>query len=300
MINKVFISSTYGDLIPYRKRIWEEIGKLNIKILGMEKFGARQSAPLDTCLEEVTNSDIFIGIISFRFGSLDKSTKKSFSQLEYERAYSLKKEIMIYFMSDDSLIHPIYVDKGINAGRLDSFKKTLKRRHTIDTFIDPEELVIKIQDRLKVLISNLNKTIIRPHVLDCELTRFNFHHEKWIAFVGYLNGKPFEIFTSLGDEDIFPIPKSIIHGRIIKVRDEDGKIRFDFQYTDKYGYRKNIEGLSHIFDKHVSKYCSMLTKLLQKEVKTSEIADIIDEMDQFENFSTNEWKRGVKKALKIK
>lgn len=299
MTHKIFISSTYGDLIPFRKRIWEEIGKLNIKILGMEKFGARQSAPLDTCLEEFTNSDIFIGIISFRFGSLDRMTKKSFSQLEYEKAYELKKEIMIYFMSDDSLIHPIYVDKGINGGRLDNFKKILKRRHTLDTFKDPEELVIKIKDRLKELIPGLTKTIIRPQIIDCEITRFNFHNEKWFAFVGYLNEKPFEIFCTLADDEIFPIPKSLIKGRIIKIRDENGKIRFDFQYTDKYGYKKNIEGMNHIFDKHLSKYCSMITKLLQKEVKISEIADLLNEMDQFENFSSNEWKRAVKKALKI-
>jgi hypothetical protein len=299
MTQKVFISSTYGDLIPYRKRIWEEIGKLNVKILGMEKFGARQSAPLDTCLEEVTNSDIFVGIISFRFGSLEKMTKKSFSQLEYEKAYALKKEIMIYFMSDDSLIHPFYFDKGINGSRLDNFKKILKRRHTIDTFKDPEELVIKIQDRLKDLIPDLTKTTIRPQIIDCEITRFNFHNEKWILFVGYLNEKPFEIFCTLADEEIFPVPKSLIKGRMIKIRDENGKIRFDFQYTDKYGYRKYIEGMNHVFDKHVSKYSSMITKLLQKEIKKSEIADLLDEMDQFENFSSKEWKRAVKNALKI-
>jgi hypothetical protein len=299
MTQKVFISSTYGDLIPYRKRIWEEIGKLDVKILGMEKFGARQSSPLDTCLEEVTNSDIFIGIISFRFGSLEKITKKSFSQLEYERAYALKKEIMIYFMSDDSLIHPIYVDTGINGGRLDNFKKILKRRHTFDTFKDPEELVIKIQDRLKELIPDLTKTIIRPQIIDCEISRFTFHNEKWIVFVGYLNEKPFEIFCTLADEEIFPIPKSLTKGRMIKIRDENGKIRFDFQYSDKLGYRKNIEGINHVFDKHVSKYSSMITKLLQKEVKISEIADLLDEMDQFESFSSKEWERAVKKALKI-
>jgi hypothetical protein len=68
MTQKVFISSTYGDLVPFRKKIWEDLNHLPIEILGMEKFGARKSAPLVTCLEEVTKSDIFICIIAFRFG----------------------------------------------------------------------------------------------------------------------------------------------------------------------------------------------------------------------------------------
>lgn len=204
MTHKIFVSSTYGDLIPYRKKIWDEIGKLNVRILGMEKFGARKSAPLDTCLDEVGKADIFIGIISFRYGSLDRVTKRSFSQLEYEKAFALKKEILIYFMSDDTLIYPNYVDIGINASRLNNFKKILKHRHTIDTFKDPEELAIKIHDRLMDLLSDLKKTRIRPKKLDCEITRFNFHNEKWIAFVGSLKGKPFEIFTGLDDPEIFP------------------------------------------------------------------------------------------------
>jgi hypothetical protein len=300
MQHKIFISSTFGDLIPYRKRIWDEIGKLNVKILGMEKFGARKSAPLETCLEEVGNSDIFIGIISFRFGSIDRVTIRSFSQLEYEKAYALKKEIMIYFMSDEALIYPSFVDKGINASRLINFKKILRHRHTIDTFKEPDELVIKIQERLRDLISDLVKKRIRPKKLDCEMTRFSFNNEDWIAFVGYLNDKPFEIFTGLDDPEIFPIPKSIINGNIVKVVNELGKIRYDFRYTDKYGYTKSIGGLSHIFSKHTSKYCSIITKLLQKDVELSKIADVIDDMDLFDNFSSQEWKKGVKKALRIK
>ena len=278
--------------------IWDEIGRLNVKILGMEKFGARSSAPLDTCLEEVGSSDIFIGIISFRFGSVDKATKKSFSQLEYERAYQ-KKEIMIYFMSDEALIFPTYVETGINAGRLNRFKNILKKRHTIDTFKDPEELVFKIQERLNQLLPDLKRTSIRPRAIDCEVTRFNFDKNKWLAFVGYLNQKPFEIFTTLGEEDIFPIPKSIVRGQILRTRDDKGKTRFDFQYIDRYGYKKTIGGLNHVFDKHISKYSTMISKLLQKEVPLSEIAVLIEDMDLFDRCTSKEWKQGVKTALKI-
>lgn len=112
--------------------------------------------------------------------------------------------------------------------------------------------------------------------------------------------KPYEIFTGIGDEEISPIPKSIVCGKIIKIFDEDGKIRFDFQYTDKYGYRKNIEGLSHMFTKHTQRYSSMITKLLHKNVAIGAIEDVIDDMDIFEGYSSKAWKQGVKRALRKK
>ena len=298
MIQKVFISSTYGDLIPYRKKIWEDLDNLSFTILGMEKFGARKSAPLDTCLEEVSNSDIFIGIISFRFGSVDKLSKKSFTQLEYEKAFSLDKEIMIYLMDDNALVYPSNVDKGINSLRLENFKKILKDRHTIDTFKEPDELAKKISDRLNVLVRKLSRKTKRPKTLDAKLTRFRFHGEDWIAFVGYLMGKPFEIFTGIDDPEIFPILKEVEYGKIIKNFDEDGNIRFDFQVIDKYGYRKTMGGLSHMFTRHTQRYSSMITKLLQKNVPVEEIVDVIDDMDMFEDYSSKEWKRAVKKALR--
>ena len=300
MIPKVFISSTYGDLIPYRKMIWEKIEQLNIEILGMEKFGARKSAPLETCLEEVSKSDIFIGIISFRFGSVDKTSQKSFTQLEYEKAYDLDKEFMIYFMDDNALVFPIHVDKGDNAIRLEEFKKVLMDRHTFDTFKEPEQLGTKIHDRLLIILRDLKRKNARPKALDCKITRFNFRKEEWIAFVGYHLEKPYEIFTGIVDEEIFPFPKSVIRGKIIKNFDEDGKIRFDFQCTDKYGYKKTMGGLSHMYTKHTYKYSSMITKLLHKNYNVAEIEDVIDDMDIFDGYSSKEWKQGVKRALRKK
>jgi hypothetical protein len=300
MKHNIFISSTYGDLIPYRKKIWEDLSHLSITILGMEKFGARKSAPLDTCLEEVAKSDIFIGIISFRFGSVDKLSKKSFTQLEYEKAFSLDKEIMIYLMDDNALVYANNVDKGTKALKLENFKKLLKDRHTIDTFKEPDELAKKINDRLNVLIRKLSRKSIRPKTLDCKLTRFRFHGENWIAFVGYFKGKPYEIFTGIDDPEIFPIRKDVEYGKIIKNFDDDGEIRFDFQVIDKYGYRKTMGGLSHMFTRHTHRYSSIITKLLQKNVSFEEIIDVIDDMDMFEDYSSKEWKQGVKRALRKK
>ena len=296
---KVFISSTYTDLIPFRETVWKELDNLQIEILGMEKFGARKSAPLSTCLEEVSNSDIFIGIIGFRYGSVDKKTKKSFSQLEYEKAVELDKEILIYLMDDNALVNAKNVDTGINSNRLKKFKKVLKINHTIDSFQDPNELASKIHVRLNALLPKLVGLKDRPKALNCTVTRFTFNQRKWIAFVGYLNDKPYEIFTGVEDDEMFPIPTSIVNGTIIKNINDYGKTRFDFQYKDKYGYRNTLGGLNHVFDKHASKYTSMINKLLQKNIDYHELIDVIDEMDAFENFSSEDWKKGVKKALGI-
>ncbi len=94
----------------------------------------------------------------------------------------------------------------------------------------------------------------RPKALDCDVIRFNINEEKWIAFVGLKESRPYEVFTGMAEEEIFPIPKSIVKGKIIKIKSDNGKTRYDFQYTDKYGYKKTIEGLSHMFNSEFWNY----------------------------------------------
>jgi hypothetical protein len=94
----VFISSTFEDLINYRRKIWELLEDYEVNIRGMERFGARKEAPLETCISEVEQCEIFIGIIAFKLGSIDKSSGKSFTQREYETAYKLNQEILIYIV----------------------------------------------------------------------------------------------------------------------------------------------------------------------------------------------------------
>jgi len=137
----------------------------------MEKFGARFKCPLDTCLEEVEKSDIYIGIIGYKYGSLDKITKKSFTELEYEKAFNLgKKLILIYLMNEDEcLIHPKHVDFK-NHQRLVDFKKILSSRHTIDSFKSPDDLAKKIRLKLNQELpeENIGKNY-RPKVLECSV-----------------------------------------------------------------------------------------------------------------------------------
>ena len=137
----------------------------------------------------------------------------------------------------------------------------------------------------------------RPKVLDCDVIRFMINEEKWVAFVGLKESRPYEIFTGIADEEIFPIPKSIIKGKIIKIRDDDGKTRYDFQYTDKYGYKKNIEGLSHMFKPEFWNYAKLISGVLRHEMPIADVVNLIQSL-RLDSESINNWKNGVERALK--
>jgi len=137
----------------------------------------------------------------------------------------------------------------------------------------------------------------RPKVLDCDVIRFNFNEEKWVAFVGLKDGRPYEIFTGLADEEIFPIPKTIIKGKIIKVKLDDGRTRYDFQYTDKYGYKKTIEGLSHMFKPEFWNYAKLISGVLRHEMPIADVVNLVQSL-KLDSESINNWKNGVERALK--
>ena len=137
----------------------------------------------------------------------------------------------------------------------------------------------------------------RPKVLDCDVIRFNFNEEKWVAFVGLKEGRPYEIFTGLADEEIFPIPKTIIKGKIIKVKIEGSRTRYDFQYTDKYGYKKTIEGLSHMFKPEYWNYAKLISGVLRHEMPIQDVVNLVQSL-KLDSESINNWKNGVERALK--
>jgi ribonucleoside-diphosphate reductase alpha chain len=137
----------------------------------------------------------------------------------------------------------------------------------------------------------------RPKVLDCDVIRFNISEEKWVAFVGLKDSRPYEIFTGLADEEIFPIPKSITKGQIIKIKSDDGKTRYDFQYTDKYGYKKTIGGLSHMFKPEFWNYAKLISGVLRHEMPIADVVTLIQSLN-LDSESINNWKNGVERALK--
>jgi ribonucleoside-diphosphate reductase alpha chain len=137
----------------------------------------------------------------------------------------------------------------------------------------------------------------RPKVLDCDIIRFNNNEEKWIAFVGLKDGKPYEIFTGLADEEIFPIPKTIIKGKIVKNKDDEGNTRYDFQYTDKYGYKNTMGGLSHMFKPEFWNYAKLISGVLRHEMPIADVVNLIQSL-KLDSETINNWKNGVERALK--
>ncbi len=137
----------------------------------------------------------------------------------------------------------------------------------------------------------------RPKELDAEIIRFQNNKEKWIAFIGLKDGLPYEIFTGIADEEILPIPKTITHGKIIKHRNEEGTSRYDFQFTDRFGYKKTLEGLSHQFNKEYWNYAKLISSVLRHGMPLDYVVNLVDSMT-FDNESINTWKAGVVRSLK--
>ncbi len=126
------------------------LGRFNVSVRGMEQFGARKETPLETCIVEVEQSDIYVGIVAFRLGSLEPNSSKSYTQLEYERALALSKEVLIYLIDEEnSRVAVKFIDKGESGERLEAFKRILRERHTVDTFVDETDLTSKLERDLK-------------------------------------------------------------------------------------------------------------------------------------------------------
>ena len=138
----------------------------------------------------------------------------------------------------------------------------------------------------------------RPEILEADVLRFQNNREKWIAFVGLLNGRPYEIFTGLADdEDGILIPGSISKGAIIKSINADGSKRYDFQYSNRRGYNTTIEGLSHKFDPIYWNYAKLISGVLRYQMPIELVISLVGDL-QLDTESINTWKNGVARALK--
>ena len=139
---------------------------------------------------------------------------------------------------------------------------------------------------------------VRPKVLEAEVVRFQNNKEKWVAFVGLLDGHPYEIFTGLqDDEEGISLPKSVTTGRIIKNIDEEGNKRYDFQFENKRGYKTTIEGLSEKFNKEYWNYAKLISGVLRWRMPIDRVIKLVDSL-QLDSENINTWKNGVERALK--
>ncbi len=177
--------------------------------------------------------------------------------------------------------------EGSRTGVLETLKKDEKKEDKKDEKDD------------KTCICYDHRTQKRPVELDCDVVRFQNNKDKWIAFVGLLDGRPYEIFTGLADdEDGILLPKSVTTGKIIKSRDENtGLSRYDFQIVNTHGYKTTVEGLSYKFDKEFWNYAKLISGVLRFGMPIDQVIKMISGL-QMDSETINSWKVGVERALK--
>ena len=202
---------------------------------------------------------------------------------------------------DEALVNRLYVEAwrsgckgctiyrdGSRAGVLVSTKKDKKKK----TAQQPvkEKHVVQVDGRI------VQET--RPKELECDVVRFQNNKEKWVAFIGLLDGYPYEIFTGLQDDDEgIALPKTVTKGRIIKQTGADGKKRYDFQFENKRGYKTTVEGLSEKFNPEYWNYAKLISGVLRYRMPIDHVIKLVGSL-QLKDESINTWKNGVERALK--
>ena len=147
---------------------------------------------------------------------------------------------------------------------------------------------------------NKNDEIIveRPRVLECDVVRFQNNKEKWVAFVGLLDGRPYEIFTGIqDDEEGIVLPKTVVDGKIIRQTNEDGTHRYDFQFENRRGYKTTVEGLSEKFNPDCWNYAKLISGVLRYRMPIRLVVKLIESLT-FKGEMLNMWKNDVARALK--
>ena len=201
---------------------------------------------------------------------------------------------------DEDLVNRLYVEAwrsgckgctiyrdGSRSGVLVSTQKTEKKKKEADAAAENNAA-----KQLPVLTER------RPEVLECDVVRFQNNKEKWVAFVGLLDGHPYEIFTGLqDDEEGIVLPKTVTKGRIIKTICPDGTKRYDFQFENKRGYKMTVEGLSEKFNKEYWNYAKLISGVLRYRMPIENVIKLVNSL-QLESENINTWKVGVSRALK--
>ena len=138
----------------------------------------------------------------------------------------------------------------------------------------------------------------RPDELDCDVVRFQNNKDKWVAFVGLLDGRPYEIFTGLQDDDEgIVLPKTVTKGKIIRQTNSDGSHRYDFQFENRRGYKTTVEGLSDKFNPEYWNYAKLISGVLRYGMPIDHVVKLVSSLSLNDD-NINTWKNGVVRALK--
>lgn len=207
---------------------------------------------------------------------------------------------------DESLVNRLYVEAwkcgckgctiyrdGSRSGVMISASKSEKKEAK-------EQGTAAAENKFQIKDNSLLPEVVevRPKELECDVVRFQNNKEKWVAFVGLLNGYPYEIFTGLqDDEEGISLPKNITKGVIIKQTNEDGSHRYDFQFKNKRGYKTTVEGLSEKFNPEYWNYAKLISGVLRYRMPIDHVLKLVSSL-QLKDQSINTWKNGVERALK--
>jgi ribonucleoside-diphosphate reductase alpha chain len=136
----------------------------------------------------------------------------------------------------------------------------------------------------------------RPESLEADVLRFNNDTEPWLAVVGMLDGKPYEIFTGKANGG-FELPKWVSKGWVVKRRDEERATnRYDLEYADDEGYRVTVQGLSRTFNKEFWNYAILISGMLRQGMPLPQVVDVVANLNLYDD-TLNTWKNGVVRTL---
>lgn len=176
------------------------------------------------------------------------------------------------------------VERGLRALQSDEADKLLTLAN--------QAVVFSVQNRRP------DVTEVRPQTLECDVVRFQNNKDKWVAFIGLLDGYPYEIFTGLqDDEEGIVLPKTVTKGKILKQINPDGTKRYDFQFENKRGYKTTVEGLSEKFNPEYWNYAKLISGVLRYRMPLEHVIRLVGSLS-LKDESINTWKIGVERALK--
>lgn len=168
----------------------------------------------------------------------------------------------------------------------------------VTVYRDGSRSGVLITDKKEEKKKNVPFPTKRPEILEADVVRFQNNREKWVAFIGLIEGMPYEIFTGLSDdEDGILLPRSVTKGNIIKNYEDEENSRYDFQYVNKRGYKTTIEGLSYKFNPVFWNYAKLISGTLRHGMPIHKVVELVTSL-QLDNETINSWKAGVARALK--
>ncbi len=199
---------------------------------------------------------------------------------------------------DESLVNRLYVEAWRSGCKGCTIYRDGSRSGVMISVSEKDKKAAEPAAETPVPCKHPEVTEIRPKELECDVVRFQNNKEKWVAFVGLLDGYPYEIFTGLqDDEEGIVLPKTVTKGKIIKSFGEDGRKRYDFQFENKRGYKTTVEGLSEKFNPEYWNYAKLISGVLRYRMPIDHVIKLVGSL-QLKSESINTWKNGVERALK--